>query len=64
MFWVIFDRALRIRESFIAGRRCAWGPRPVNLHIEGIRKLGANIEIREGYIIAKAKKLHGAKYPL
>ncbi len=39
---------------------CAWGPRPVNLHIEGIRKLGANIEIREGYIIARAKKLHGA----
>jgi UDP-N-acetylglucosamine 1-carboxyvinyltransferase len=39
---------------------CAWGPRPVNLHIEGIRKLGANIEIREGYIIARTKKLHGA----
>ena len=38
---------------------CAWGPRPVNLHIEGIKKLGADIEIREGYIIAKAKKLRG-----
>ncbi len=40
---------------------CAWGPRPVNLHIEGIRKLGANIEIEAGYIIANAKRLHGAR---
>lgn len=39
---------------------CAWGPRPVNLHIEGMRKLGAKIDIREGYIIAKAKRLKGA----
>jgi UDP-N-acetylglucosamine 1-carboxyvinyltransferase len=40
---------------------CAWGPRPVNLHIEGIRKLGAKIEIENGYIIASAKRLKGAK---
>lgn len=40
---------------------CAWGPRPVNLHIEGMRKLGAQIEIEQGYIIAKAKRLKGAR---
>ncbi|MDI6767667.1 MAG: UDP-N-acetylglucosamine 1-carboxyvinyltransferase [Bacteroidota bacterium] len=40
---------------------CAWGPRPVNLHIEGIQKLGAKIEIDKGYIIAKAKRLKAAK---
>jgi len=40
---------------------CAWGPRPVNLHIEGIRKLGADIEIESGYIVAKAKSLKGAR---
>ncbi len=40
---------------------CAWGPRPVNLHIEGLRKLGAEIELDSGYIIAKAKKLKGAR---
>ncbi len=40
---------------------CAWGPRPVNLHIEGIRKLGAEIDLSGGYIIAKAKRLTGAK---
>ena len=40
---------------------CAWGPRPVNLHIEGMRKLGASVELDQGYIIAKAKRLKGAK---
>ncbi len=40
---------------------CAWGPRPVNLHIEGLRKLGADIQLEGGYIIAKAHKLKGAR---
>ncbi len=40
---------------------CAWGPRPVNLHIEGIQKLGADVSLDSGYIIAKAGKLRGAK---
>ncbi|HLE32388.1 MAG TPA: UDP-N-acetylglucosamine 1-carboxyvinyltransferase [Bacteroidota bacterium] len=40
---------------------CAWGPRPVNLHIEGMRKLGAEIEVEGGYIIARAKRLRGAR---
>lgn len=40
---------------------CAWGPRPVNLHIEAVKKLGAKLEIDRGYIIAKAKRLKGAK---
>lgn len=40
---------------------CAWGPRPVNLHIEAMKKLGANINFEEGYIIAKANKLVGNK---
>ncbi|MEW6509669.1 MAG: UDP-N-acetylglucosamine 1-carboxyvinyltransferase [Bacteroidota bacterium] len=40
---------------------CAWGPRPINLHIEGMRKLGAEIEMEGGYIIARAKRLSGAR---
>ncbi|GIK60456.1 MAG: UDP-N-acetylglucosamine 1-carboxyvinyltransferase [Ignavibacteriota bacterium] len=40
---------------------CAWGPRPVDLHIEAMKKLGANIDLKDGYIIAEAKKLNGAK---
>ncbi len=38
---------------------CAWGPRPVDLHIQSMIKLGASIEIENGYIIGKAKKLKG-----
>ena len=40
---------------------CAWGPRPINLHIEGLKKMGAEIDLIEGYIIAKAKRLAGAR---
>ncbi len=40
---------------------CAWGPRPVNLHIDGIRKLGAVVELKRGYIIATAKRLTGTR---
>jgi UDP-N-acetylglucosamine 1-carboxyvinyltransferase len=40
---------------------CAWGPRPVNLHLEAMKKLGANIDLKDGYIIADAKKLTGSK---
>ncbi len=40
---------------------CAWGPRPINLHLEGMKKLGAEIDLEEGYVIAKVKKLTGAK---
>ena len=40
---------------------CAWGPRPVDLHMEGMKKLGAILELKEGYIHATAKKLSGAK---
>lgn len=40
---------------------CAWGPRPVNLHIEGLIKLGAEIQLEGGYVIAKARRLKGAR---
>jgi UDP-N-acetylglucosamine 1-carboxyvinyltransferase len=39
---------------------CAIGARPVNLHIEGLRKMGADIVVENGYIKAKASRLHGA----
>ena len=38
---------------------CAWGPRPVNLHIEGMRKLGVEIVLDRGYIVASADKMTG-----
>ena len=33
---------------------CAWGPRPVDLHIKGMQALGAEVEIDHGYIVARA----------
>src|SRR5690554_386211 len=40
---------------------CAIGARPVNLHIEGLRQMGADIIVEQGYIKAKAPKgLKGA----
>ncbi len=35
---------------------CAIGTRPVDIHLDGLRQLGAEIELSEGYIIAKAPK--------
>jgi len=39
---------------------CAIGARPINLHLMGLAKLGAAVEIEHGYVIAKAKRLRGA----
>jgi len=40
---------------------CAIGSRPVNLHVSGLRALGADIDIENGYIRARAKRLRGAR---
>jgi UDP-N-acetylglucosamine 1-carboxyvinyltransferase len=43
---------------------CAIGARPVNLHVSGLRAMGATIEIENGYIRARAKRLRGARLVL
>jgi len=40
---------------------CAIGSRPVNLHIDGLRAMGADISVEQGYIKAIAKRLRGAR---
>ncbi|MDX2477373.1 MAG: UDP-N-acetylglucosamine 1-carboxyvinyltransferase, partial [Gammaproteobacteria bacterium] len=40
---------------------CAIGSRPVNLHISGLREMGADIRIEDGYIKASADRLRGAR---
>ncbi|MFA6635763.1 MAG: UDP-N-acetylglucosamine 1-carboxyvinyltransferase [Candidatus Omnitrophota bacterium] len=47
------------KVSFPGG--CVIGPRPVDLHLKGLRALGANITVEEGYIVARAKKLKGTR---
>jgi UDP-N-acetylglucosamine 1-carboxyvinyltransferase len=63
-FWVIgplLARAHQARVSLPGG--CAIGTRPVDLFLAGLRDLGAEIEIDEGYVVAKAPPggLRGAR---
>lgn len=39
---------------------CAIGSRPVNLHLQGLQAMGADIQVEGGYITARASRLHGA----
>jgi len=41
---------------------CAIGARPVNLHIDGMRAMGAEITVENGYVHARARRLKGARY--
>ncbi len=40
---------------------CAIGARPIDQHLKGLRAMGAEIEIEQGYIEARARKLTGAR---
>lgn len=40
---------------------CAIGSRPVNLHLTGLQRMGAEIRVENGYIKARAKRLKGTK---
>jgi len=39
---------------------CAIGARPVNLHVAGLQAMGAEVQVRNGFIRARAKRLRGA----
>lgn len=39
---------------------CAIGARPVNLHLDALRKMGVELDIVDGYIIARCEELRGA----
>ena len=41
---------------------CAWGPRPVNLHLAGLQAMGAALAIEHGYIVGRNVKLKGATF--
>ncbi len=43
---------------------CAIGGRPVNLHLQGLAQMGAEIEVKNGYIHASAKRLKGCRLVL
>jgi UDP-N-acetylglucosamine 1-carboxyvinyltransferase len=49
----------RARVSLPGG--CAIGQRPVDQHLKGLQALGAKIDVEQGYIIAEARRLKGAR---
>lgn len=58
----LLARCGRARVSTPGG--CAIGGRPVDLHLNGLRKMGAEIEVVHGYAEARAPRLHGAQIHL
>ncbi len=50
MLGALLGRCGRARVSLPGG--CAWGPRPVDLHIRGMEALGAEIDLDRGYVVA------------
>jgi UDP-N-acetylglucosamine 1-carboxyvinyltransferase len=54
----LLARAGRAKVSLPGG--CAIGARPIDLHIEGLRKLGARIDIEHGFVEAETEGLVGA----
>lgn len=49
----------RARVSLPGG--CAIGPRPINLHLMGLEKLGATIRLDQGYVEVEARRLRGTR---
>jgi len=52
MLGALLGRMGKARVSLPGG--CAWGPRPVDLHIEGMKAMGAEIDLDQGYVVASA----------
>ncbi len=64
MLGALMGRCGEAKVSLPGG--CAWGPRPVDLHIEGMKAFGADIELEEGYVVASAPggRLDGGSFRL
>ncbi|MCV0395987.1 MAG: UDP-N-acetylglucosamine 1-carboxyvinyltransferase [Rhizobiaceae bacterium] len=63
-FWVIGPLLARMGEAKVSlPGGCAIGTRPVDLFIDGLRALGAEIDIENGYVLARAPKgLTGGRF--
>jgi UDP-N-acetylglucosamine 1-carboxyvinyltransferase len=61
-FWVLGPLLARMREARVSlPGGCAIGTRPVDLHLQGLKALGAEIDIDAGYVVARAPNgLRGA----
>lgn len=63
-FWVIGPLLARMGEARVSlPGGCAIGTRPVDLFIDGLQALGADIDVDNGYVVARAKnRLRGNRY--
>jgi UDP-N-acetylglucosamine 1-carboxyvinyltransferase len=55
----LLARAGRARVSLPGG--CAIGARPIDLHLKGLERLGAEVTLSQGYVEARAARLKGAR---
>jgi UDP-N-acetylglucosamine 1-carboxyvinyltransferase len=55
----LLARAGRARVSLPGG--CAIGARPIDLHLKGLERLGAEVTVSQGYVEAQAARLKGAR---
>ncbi len=63
MLGALLGRTGRARVSLPGG--CAWGPRPVDLHLKGMEEMGARIELESGYVVAESGDLlEGGRFTL
>ena len=62
-FWVLGPLIARMRQAKVSlPGGCAIGTRPVDLHLQGLKALGAEIDIDGGYVLARAPNgLRGAR---
>ncbi len=54
----LLARLGRVKASLPGG--CAIGGRPINIHLDGFKKLGANVTLEQGYVEVSSKRLQGA----
>ncbi len=63
MLGALLGRFGKAKVSLPGG--CAWGPRPVDLHIDGMKTMGAELDLEGGYVIGSAgKPLPGGTFKL
>jgi UDP-N-acetylglucosamine 1-carboxyvinyltransferase len=62
---VLGPLAARMGEAHVSlPGGCAIGARPINLHLNGLEKMGAKVKIEHGYVVVKTKRLKGARIHL
>ena len=54
MMGALIGQAGEAKVSLPGG--CAWGPRPVDMHLKGFKKMGVNIDLDQGYVHGSIKK--------